>query len=182
MLDRHGAVVMREHVGQAAVGLWRLVEIAADEMDALAAQPRLHGVMADAALADDLAGLAVALALGLGARHHAAGAVHGRVEARGRRLALDSLEDHGVVAHRAADEAALARERRRCALAHDPQITLTMAFAPGVVVMVVDRVEELGAEDPAYALHHPLAARIGIMAGQRHRREIACAELALLVQ
>src|SRR5262249_40551213 len=98
----------------------RLVEVAADEMHALLPQPCLHRVMADAALADDLAGLAVALALGLGARHHAAGAVHGRVEACGRRLALDAREDHGVVAHRATDKAALARERWRCALAHDP--------------------------------------------------------------
>src|SRR5262245_66465177 len=108
---------MREHVGEAAIGLRRLVEIAADEMHALLPQPRLHRLRADAARADDLAGLAVALALGLAARHHAPGAVHGRVEAPGRRLALDAFEDHRVVGHGAADEAALAGERRRCALA-----------------------------------------------------------------
>src|SRR5439155_25628155 len=35
---------------------------------------------------------------------------------------------------------------------------------------------------PAHALDHPLAARIGILAGERHRRDVAHAELALLVQ
>src|SRR5262245_56075368 len=111
---------MREHVGEAAIGLRRLVEIAADEMHTLLAQPRLHGLRADAARADDLAGLAVALALGLAARHHAAGAVHRRVEALGCRFALDTLEDHRVICHRAAHETALTGERWCCALAHDP--------------------------------------------------------------
>ena len=89
--------------------------------------------------------LRLRLPLRLGARHHAAGAVHGRVQALGAVLALDAREDDGVVAHRAADEAALARERRRRALAHHPQVTLAVALAPGVVVVVVHGVERLGA-------------------------------------
>ena len=56
----------------------------------------------------------------LRARHRAARAVDGRVQ-RGARLGrLDALEDHRGLAHRRADEAALAREGRRRALADDP--------------------------------------------------------------
>src|SRR5262249_20114714 len=60
-------------------------------------------------------------------------------------------------------------KRWRRALAHDPQVTLAVALAPRVVVMVVDRVGGLGAEDAAHPLHHPLAAGGGILAGQHHR-------------
>src|SRR4029450_8529869 len=130
-------------------------------------------------LADDLAGLAIALALGLGPRHHAPGAVHGRVEALRPPLPLDAFEDPRGVGHRATDEAALTRKRRRCALAHDPQITLAMTLAPGVVVMVVHRVGRLGAEDAAHALYHPFAPRIGILAGKRHRRDVTGAKRAV---
>src|SRR5689334_17257053 len=143
---------MREHVSETAIGLRRLVDIAADEMHALLPQPCLHPFVADAPLAEDLTGLAVALALGLGARHHPAGAVHGRVEALGCCLALNAFEDHGVVTHRAADETTLARECWRCALAHDPQITFAVALAPRIVVVIVDRIKLLGAENAAHAL------------------------------
>src|SRR6516162_3386228 len=167
------------------MGLRRLVEIAAREVYALLAQPRLHLVVAHAArLADALAGLGVldGTAARFGARHHAAGAVYRRVEARRRRLALDTGEDHGIVTHRAADEAALAREGRRRALAHDPQIALAVALAPGVVVMIVDGVEHLAAEDRARLLDHPLAARIGVLAGERHAGEILLPEFRVLMQ
>src|SRR5579883_765325 len=138
VLDRNRAGVVGEHVGQAAIGLRRLIEVAADQVYALLAQPRLHLVVAHAAeLAHLLAGRRILAdaAARLGARHHAAGAVHGRVQARGRRLPGDAVQDHGIVAHRAADETALAREGRRRALAHDPQIALAVALAPSVVVM-----------------------------------------------
>src|SRR5262249_56185313 len=94
----------------------------------------------------------------------------------------DAREDPGVVAHRAADEAALARERRRRALAHHPQVTLAVALAPGVVVMVVDAVEHLAADDRAHLLDHPLAARIGVFAGERHAGEILLPEVRVLMQ
>src|SRR5262245_30411510 len=87
MLNLYRAGVVGKHVGQAAVRLRRFVEVAADEVHSLLAQPGLHLVVADAALlADALAGRRVLdrAAARLGARHHAAGAVHGRVEARRR--------------------------------------------------------------------------------------------------
>ncbi len=182
-LDRAG--VLGEHVGEAAIGLRRLVEVAADEVHALVAQPRLHLVVAHAAgLADALAGrrILARAAARLGARHHPAGAVHRRVEARRRRLARDAAQDHGVVAHRAADEAALAREGRRRALAHHPQRAVAVALAPSVVVVVVHGVEHLAADDRTHALDHPLAARVGVLARERQGGEILAAEIAVLVQ
>jgi hypothetical protein len=43
VLDLHRAGVMREHVRQPTISLRRLIEAAADEAHALAAQPRLKG-------------------------------------------------------------------------------------------------------------------------------------------
>ena len=47
--------------------------------------------------------------------------------------------------------------------------------------MVVHHVGDVAADDLAHALDHPLAARIGIAAGELHRRDVAAAELAVLV-
>src|SRR5207248_2032892 len=81
------------------IGLRRLIEAAAEETHALAAQPRLHLVVTDAArLAHPLAGCRILhkAAARLGARHDAAGAVHGRVQARRRSGALHTGQDDGV--------------------------------------------------------------------------------------
>src|SRR5262245_43963663 len=82
VLDLHGAGVMREHVRQPTICLRRLIEAAADEAHALAAQPRLHLAVTHAAwLAHPLAGCRILdeTAARFGARHDPAGAVHGRV-------------------------------------------------------------------------------------------------------
>jgi hypothetical protein len=52
-----------------------------------------------------------------------------------------------------------------------------MRLAPSVVVVVVDGVDDLRSENSPYTIDDPLASRIGILAGERHAREIACAEL-----
>jgi hypothetical protein len=64
--------------------------------------------------------LAVELLLGAAAPHHTAGAVDRRVERDIRLTTSDPFEVHCIVAHAAADEAALTRERRGGALADDP--------------------------------------------------------------
>ena len=169
------ARVMREHVGQAAVGLRRLVEIAADEVHALLAQPRLHLVGADAALRRSTSPvLRLTLALGLGARHHAAGAVHGRVEAlrptprsrrpRGSRRRRPSSRRRSRAGRETpasrpcAPPTARARRGARARRSCDgcARVSVTLAH-----------------EDAAHALHHPLAAGIGVLAGERHRRDVA---------
>src|SRR5262249_1006920 len=156
----------------------RLVEIPAMEHDAAGAEPGLHLLVADPSGRDDLAGLAVALAARLRARHHAAGAVDGRVQALRRLRALDAREDHRIVAHGTADQPALARESRGSALPDDPQLAAAMALAPGIVVVIVDAVRHRRADDAADALDHPLAAGIGVRAGERHAGEVLPAELA----
>ncbi len=185
VLDPDRTGVMGEHVGQASIGLRRLVEITTDQSHAFVTQPRLHLVVAHApGLPQPLAGRGILdeAAARLGARHHAAGAVHRRVEASCRSIALDTGQDDGVVSHGAADEAALPRERRRGALAHDPEIAIAVALAPCIVVVVVHGVEHLASDDRAHALHHPLAPSIGIETGERHAGEILPSEIAVLVQ
>src|SRR6516165_4002091 len=108
--------------------------------------------------------------------------MHGRVEARRCRFALNPTEDHGIVSHRAADEAALAGEGGRRTLTHDPKVPLTVALAPGKVVMVVHGVEDLPADDRAYLFDHPLAPGIGILAGEGHGGEVLPSEVGILMQ
>ena len=94
---------------------------------------------------------------------------------------IDALDDHRIVAHRSADETALARKCRRRALAHHPQIPATVVFAPGIVVMVVHHVGYRAADDLAHPLDHPFAAGIGVAPGELHRRDVAPPDLAVLV-
>src|SRR5208337_5664314 len=105
----------------------------------------------------------------------------GRIKRCARLRAVHALDDHRVVAHGAADEAALAGKGGRCTLAHDPQIAPVMRLAPGIVVVVVHGVGDRAADDGAHALNHPLAAGIGVAAGELHGGDVAAAELAVLV-
>src|SRR5262249_25038782 len=86
-------------------------------------------------------------ARGLRAAHHPAGSVHRRVERLHGILRLHALEDHRLVSHRAADEALLARARRRAALADDPVRAAEVVLEPREVVVVVHLVSRLGAQD-----------------------------------
>jgi len=80
------------------------VEVGADQCHAARLQPSVH---LDAGKAP----------FGFLAAEQPAGAVDGRVERGLGFRAVDALDDHSIVAHRAADEAALAGEGRRRALA-----------------------------------------------------------------
>src|SRR5437763_15574862 len=105
--------------------------------------------------------------------------MHRRVERRARLIAVDTLDDHRIVAHRAADETTLAGKRRRRAFAYDPQILLAVALAPGVVVMIVHAIGLGAADDPAHPLAHPFAARTGVASREFHRRDVAPSALAV---
>src|SRR5207247_1451847 len=96
--------------------------------------------------------LAREAALGLVAAEQAPGTMRGRVERGAGFIAIDAFDDHGVIAHGAADEAALARECRRRAFAHDPQVAAAVAFAPGVVMVIVHAIGLGSADHPAHAL------------------------------
>src|SRR5262245_41192227 len=105
----------------------------------------------------------------------------GRVERGARLRALDALDDHGVVAHRTTDKAALTGERRRRALAHYPYIAPLVGLAPGVVMVVVHRVGHGAADDSPHPFHHPPAARVGITSRELHRCDVAAPQFAVLV-
>src|SRR5499427_2569794 len=110
-----------------------------------------------------------------------ASAMHRGIERGPRFLAVDAFDNHGVIAHGAADEAALPRKCRGRAFAHHPQIKVAMALAPGVVVMVVHAVGDCTADNFAHALDNPLAPHIGIAASKLHCGDVTAPDLAVLV-
>src|ERR1700721_2329718 len=56
-----------------------------------------------------------------------------------------------------------------------------MRLAPRIVMVIVHRVGHGAADDRAYALDHPFAARMRIAAGELHRRDVAAGHLGLFV-
>jgi len=76
------------------------------------------------------------------------GAMDGRVERKPRFGSFHSVEDHRVVPHRAADEAPLAQDGGRRALAHDPRIPFLVRFTPGMVMVAVHHPREGVTDEP----------------------------------
>src|SRR5262245_40522729 len=107
--------------------------------------------------------------------------MHRRIERRLRLGTVHAFENHGIVAHRSPDKSLLTGKSRRRALAHDPEVLAVVRLAPGVVVMVVDGLGDVAADDLAHPLHDPLAAGIGVTAGELHGSDVAPAELGILV-
>src|SRR5258708_34973062 len=96
-----------DHFGQASISHRAFVEIGANQYDPTIPEPRVHFDASEAPLR-------------LLATEQPACAMHCGIERGPGFLAVDTLDDHGVVAHGAADEAALSRKRRGRAFAHDP--------------------------------------------------------------
>ena len=165
-LDR--ARVLGQHLRQPAVGHRAFVEVRANQRHATRLQPGVHLGAGKPAL-------------GLLAAKQTTRAVHGRIERGFRFLAIKAFNDNSVITHRSADEATLARKRRRCALANNPQILAAMVLPPRVIVVVVNHVGDLAADDPTHALDHPFAAGIGVAPGELHRRDVTPSDLAVLV-
>ena len=105
--------------------------------------------------------------------------MNGRVHRLRGLRGLDPLEDHRVAGHRGSHEAGLSRERRCASLPDHPHALAEVLLEPREVVVVVDLVVGLGAEDPQDPVDDPVAPRVGIVAGEPHRLEIPLAELGL---
>src|SRR5919197_1549511 len=116
---------------------------------------------------------ALAVASGPRAAHDAAGAVDRGARRPLRQGRVSALDDHRPVAHRSADEPGLAGKRRRRALADDVEGLAAVLLVPGVVVVVVDGLGRLGAEDPEHLPDDMLAAGVRVLAGEPHRRLVA---------
>src|SRR5215470_8316346 len=153
-----------DHLGQASIGHRAFVEISADQYDTAIPKPCVHFGASEAALR-------------LLATEQPAGAMHRGIERGPRFLAVDAFDDHGVVAHGAADEAALSRKCRGRAFAHHPQIAVAVTLAPSVVVMVMHTVCDCAADDFARTLDDPLAPRIGVAAGNFHCGDVTAPDL-----
>src|SRR6516225_927123 len=135
-----------DHLRQSSIGHRAFVEIGADQRDSALLEPAIHL-------------LASKTPLGLLAAEQAAGAMDSGIE-RGLCLGgVDSLQDHGVIAHRATDEALLAGECWRRALAYHPQILAVVGLAPGVVVVVVDGLGDVAADDLPHTARPPTRGR-----------------------
>src|SRR4029077_6186553 len=127
-----------DHFGQASIGHRAFVETAADQYDSPIPKPCIHLGASEAPLR-------------LLATEQPASAMHRGIKRGARFLAVDSFYDHGIVAHGTADETALSRECRGRPFAHHPQIEVTVALAPGVVMMVMHFVRDGTADDFAHA-------------------------------
>src|SRR4029077_11362398 len=115
---------------------------------------------------------------GRGAGHDSAGAVNSGEQRLARDGRVYSLDDDGVVAHAAANEAFLSGKSRRRAFAHNPVFLAVVRFAPGEVVMVVHFLENFRAENLAdNVTRHRFAAGVSITTSQMHPGEIITADL-----
>ena len=82
----------------------------------------------------------------------AAGPVHGGIRRRLRARTIDALQDYRVVAHRAADETALARKGWRSPFADHPQSTAVMldtVLFLNLILEAVVRLQQLLGDDVA---------------------------------
>src|SRR5690606_24057390 len=108
--ESHRAFVVGKDFGQTLVTVGGFVGAGAAQFHAHTVHPIEHHLAADFAFFDlDPPPFFPALASrGLGARHDAPGSVDGGIERAAALLAVYALQDHGDVAHGAADEAFLA--------------------------------------------------------------------------
>src|SRR5262249_57574302 len=122
-----------EYVGEGSMGRGGVVEVRVDQHNPPIPEPCVHFGASEAPLR-------------LLATEQPAGAMHRGIERGPRFLAVDAFDDRGVVAHGAADEAALSRKCRGRAFAYHPKIAIAVALAPGVVVMVMHAVRDCAAD------------------------------------
>src|SRR5215475_985934 len=122
-----------DHFGQASISHRAFVEISADQYDTAMPEPCVHFGASETPLR-------------LLATEQPAGAMHRGIQRGPRFFTVDAFDDHGVVAHRAADEAALPRKCRGRAFTHHPQIEVAVALAPSVVVVVMHAVGDCAAD------------------------------------
>src|SRR5262252_8822456 len=96
-----------------------------------------------------------------------------RIERCFRFRAIDAFQDHGIIAHRPADKAALSWKGWCGTFANHPKVSAAVGLAPSVVVMVVYDVSDVAANDLANALNYPFPAGVGIAARELHCRDVA---------
>src|ERR1700730_11996426 len=160
--------MLGEHLRQPSIRHRTFVKVGTDQCDAARLQPRIHlGARKPP--------------LRLLAAEQSARAVDRRIKRRLGLLAIDALDDAHVFPISPADESTLAWKCRRPALADDPQILAAVIRPPRVIVVVVNHVGHVAADDPADTLDHPLAAGIGVAYGELHRRDVAPSDFAVFV-
>src|SRR5262249_41880018 len=108
--------------------------------------------------------------------------MHCRIEQANAFRTFDAFDDHGIVAHAAADKAALPGKGRRRTLADDPQLLVAMPFTPCEIVVVVHTFDDRTANDLPHALHDPLAASVRIQPTELHPSEIGATKVAIGVE
>src|SRR5690606_31402189 len=187
-LDR--VALGREDLGETTVDVRALIQPPATQDHPLLPNPGFHHLSRDEAGADHLPRPAVPSPRRGGAAHHPPGAVHGRkerlplqpsrllVRVRSRR----ALDDHGIVAHRAADEALLPRKRGRRTLPHDDVLLAPVPLLPREVVVVVNELQLAPAQDLDDLPSDPLTTGVRVSAGQLHELPVVVAERRVQVE
>ena len=149
MLDFDRVSMLGEHVGETPISHGAFIQIGADKHDAASSEPIIHF----GALKSAFCFLAA---------KSATGPMDGGIEHGGTFRWFDTFDNHSVVAHAAADKAALAGESRRRALADDPIGLAGVLLTPSEIVMIVHAIEDGSADYLADAFDDPLPADISV--------------------
>ncbi len=89
-----------------------------------------------------------------------------------RAAQLHALEDHRVIAHGAAHETPLFRERRRRALPHHPHALAVVLLEPREVVVIVHLVAHARPQHAHHLGAHQVAAGVGVVARESHGGQV----------
>jgi hypothetical protein len=97
-------------------------------------------------------------------------------------LILYTFKDDGLLAHGSSNESLHSGKRRRGALANNPKHLVAVLLMPGEVVVVMNPLHNLGAQDLRHTVAHPVTARIGVSAGKVHGKQVLRTQIAVYVQ
>src|SRR5262245_49092829 len=90
---------------------------------------------------------------------------------------INAFQNHGLLAHRSADESTLGRECWRSTFTDYPKVRFVVALIPREVVMVVDFINDVCAYQVSNLLTDPITASIGVATGKVHSCDILAAKI-----
>src|SRR5690606_10213552 len=94
----------------------------------------------------------------------------------------DPFENHRILAHRSSDESPLTGKSGRGAFANNPQLLAAMRFQPREVVIIVNLMEDGGAENFYHPVANPVPAGVGVAPGEIHAGDVFFAERRIDIQ
>src|SRR5437870_9463956 len=174
MQNPNRARMRSEDIRQSAIRLRGFIKIAATQYYAFLSDPLHHLVVPNEAFhANAFSSHLDEPALRGRPRHDPTRSVHRGKKCFTRRRRVHAFHDDGVIAHASADETFLRWERRRRAFAYDPVSLSAMFLLPGKVVMVVNFLYGLCAQNSAHDMPcHSFTTGISVTARDGYWRDI----------